>query len=306
MQLDISESSLPVFEALASPTRLKIIHLLSQNKMNIKKLANELQMSSAIVTRHIKQLEEANIIKTEKAPGKSGLQKVSSLAIDNIKIQFPIKLFHQYQIHKVDLPVGHYTDYQVTPTCGLATLTACIGKVDEPKYFMDAGRMDARIIWFTQGYLEYKIPNLLQENETPHLLEISLELASEFPFSNNVWPSDITFFINNKNVGTWTCPGNFSDIRGKYNPDWWDINNSQYGLLKYMRISEHGTFIDGEKLSDVTLDQLSLNNDLITFRIAVLEDAKHVGGATIFGKGFGNYDQDIEIKLYYSNLQDED
>ncbi|HCR2733447.1 transcriptional regulator, partial [Enterococcus faecium] len=25
-----------------------------------------------------------------------------------------------------------------------------------------------------------------------------------------------------------------------------------------------------------------------------------VGGCTLFGKGFGNYDQDIKLKVYYS------
>ncbi|AEH52680.1 ArsR family transcriptional regulator [Heyndrickxia coagulans 2-6] len=61
--------------------------------------------------------------------------------------------------------------------------------------------------------------------------------------------------------------------------------------------------MDGECLSDVKISDLPLRNSLITFRIAVLEDAEHVGGATIFGKGFGNHDQDIEFKLYYSDVE---
>lgn len=65
MQLQINEESLPVYEALASKTRIKIIQLLSK-KMNVKDLAKELGVSSAITTMHVKKLEEANIIKTEK------------------------------------------------------------------------------------------------------------------------------------------------------------------------------------------------------------------------------------------------
>lgn len=75
MQLEIDQSSLIVYEALASEVRLKIIQLLSKNKMNIKDLAKELQISSAIVTKHIQKLEDAGIIKTELVPGKSGRQK---------------------------------------------------------------------------------------------------------------------------------------------------------------------------------------------------------------------------------------
>ena len=50
MQLDISESSLAVYEALASDIRLKIIQLLSKQKMNVKDLALELNLSSAIIS----------------------------------------------------------------------------------------------------------------------------------------------------------------------------------------------------------------------------------------------------------------
>ncbi len=57
MQLDISNESLPVYEALASSVRLKIIQLLSLNKMSVKELASELGLSSAIVTMHVKKLE---------------------------------------------------------------------------------------------------------------------------------------------------------------------------------------------------------------------------------------------------------
>ena len=55
MQLQINEESLPVYEALASKTRIKIIQLLSKNKMNIKELAQALGISSAITTMHVKK-----------------------------------------------------------------------------------------------------------------------------------------------------------------------------------------------------------------------------------------------------------
>lgn len=68
MQLGIDKSSLVVYEALASEVRMTIIQLLSKNKMNIKELAKELGISSAIVTKHVKKLEDAGLIKTEKVP----------------------------------------------------------------------------------------------------------------------------------------------------------------------------------------------------------------------------------------------
>ena len=40
-------------------------------------------------------------------------------------------------------------------------------------------------------------------------------------------------------LGTWTSPGDFADIRGKYTPDWYPDNLNQYGLLKTIRITKH-------------------------------------------------------------------
>ena len=59
-----------------------------------------------------------------------------------------------------------------------------------------------------------------------------------------------------------------------------------------------GTFVDGMKISPISLVDLDLeNHHSIRLRIAVKADAKHPGGINIFGKGFGNYDQDIVLRL---------
>lgn len=296
MQLEINEDSLKVYEALASKVRINIIQLLSKNKMSVKELAQALGLSSAIVTMHIRKLEEANIIKTEKI----GQSKISSLRVDHIDINFPEKIFNAFDVQENDIPIGLYTDYAVHPTCGLATLTDFVGPADEPKFFSDPKRMDARILWFGYGFVEYQTPNYLSAENKLEMMEISLELSSEFPFANNNWPSDITFTLNGVELCTWTSPGDFADIRGKLNPDWYPDKLNQYGLLKTIRIMNHGTYMEGEPLSDVTIDQFSTDEDVWKLRIEVKEDAQHVGGCTLFGKGFGNYDQNIKIRSYYS------
>jgi len=296
LQLDISEASLPVYEALASSVRLRIIQLLSKNKLNVKELASELNLSSAIVTMHVKKLETAGLIATDR----QGRSKVSSLKVDAININFPEKIYTAYETLETSIPIGQYTNYEITPPCGLATSEDFIGVNDHPKYFMDPKRMDAQILWFTQGFIEYQVPNLLEESQL-EMLEISLEIASEFPFSNNNWPSDITFYLNGKELGTWTSPGDFSDVRGKNNPSWYPDNLNQYGLLKTIRIMAHGTYMEGEPLSDVRITDFPLSEtQLWTLRVEVKEDAKNVGGCTIYGKNFGNHDQDINLKLFYS------
>ncbi|MDO7907683.1 ArsR family transcriptional regulator [Paenibacillus sp. JX-17] len=299
MQLEIDNSSLVVYEALASEVRIRIIQLLSNNKMNIKELAEELQISSPIVTKHVQKLEDAGIIRTEKIPGKSGLQKISILKVDHIEINFPKKIFHSFASYKTSVPIGHYTDFDLKPTCGLASEKDFIGPVDEPKYFMDPKRVEAQILWFTKGFIQYQIANFLQQDEKLQQFEISMELSSEFPFANDVWPSDITFTLNGHELGCWTSPGDYADTRGKLNPDWWPSNLNQYGLLKTIRITNHGTYMDGDLMSALSVDDLDTGCDRWTFRIEVKEDAAHVGGATIFGRKFGNHAQDINFKMYY-------
>ncbi len=299
MEIDISERSLPVFEALASKVRLDVIHLLARRPMNVKELAQTLGLSSAIMTMHIRKLEGANIIRTELRPGKGGRQKMCFLNAHKIEILFPDLTRDTRKYHQTDVPVGHYSDFDVKPTCGLATTDKVIGTFDDPRCFMLPERVDAKILWLGQGYLEYKVPNYLLRSEIPEELEISMELSSEAPFSNSNWPSDISFFFNGVYLGKWTSPGDFGGYRGRYTPDWWDININQYGLMKILRVKKDGCFLDGEKISDVTLDQVDVEKQQWTFRIAVLEDAEHIGGLTLFGSNFGNYDQDLRFRLYY-------
>jgi len=154
-------------------------------------------------------------------------------------------------------------------------------------------------LWFTKGFVEYRIPNYLLSDQTPTALEISMELGSEAPGVNNNWPSDITFILNGLKIGQWTSPGDFGGTRGTYTPQWWSLTVGQYGLLKILKIDNSGSYIDGERISDVTLHQLQLRQKQWTFRIAILDNAEHPGGVTIFGAGFGNYNQDIVFRLYY-------
>lgn len=59
--------------------------------------------------------------------------------------------------------------------------------------------------------------------------------------------------------------------------------------------------MDGLKLSDVTLGQVGIRDKQWTFRLSVEENAEHIGGLTLFGKGFGNYNDDLVIELFYTD-----
>lgn len=83
-------------------------------------------------------------------------------------------------------------------------------------------------------------------------------------------------------------------------PEWWESWSSQYGLLKVWQVNGEGSFVDGRQISLVRVDDLQIaDGPSISVRIGVKEDAKHVGGINIFGRRFGNYPQDIVLRLRY-------
>ncbi|MBU3185314.1 ArsR/SmtB family transcription factor [Clostridium estertheticum] len=300
MKIDISEKWLPVYEALDSSVRIKIINLLSELPLNIKEIASKLELSSAIITMHINKLEKAGIVKGERTKSKGGVQKICSLILDGIIIDFPRKTQKRVEQHEYIVPIGQYTDFEITPTCGLATTEKIIGYFDDTRSFLDSQRVAAKILWFTQGFVEYKLPNYLLTTQNPSELEISMEIGSEAPGANKNWPSDISFIMNGIKIGEWTSPGDFADVKGKYTPNWWNSDINQYGMLKIIKINDKGSFIDGEKISDVKLSDINIRSKQWKLRLAVAADAKHIGGLTVFGSGFGNYDQDLIFRLYYT------
>ncbi|MCA0754817.1 ArsR family transcriptional regulator [Paenibacillus sp. N4] len=292
---------MPLYEALASEVRWKMMDLLADNEMNVKDIAAVLELSPSIVTMHIRKLEQAGLIGSRRIRLNGGTHKLCFLKEKNIEIELPTA-GRNARIREQTISVGHYTSFEVHPTCGLGTREKEIGIWDDPRYFLDPERVHAAILWFGKGYVEYKTPNDLLPDQTAAAIEISMEIASEAPGLRDHWPSDITFTFNGITLGTWTSPADFGRAaRGRYTPEWWHRNVNQYGLLKTIRIDALGTFIDGERMSDVTVAEIKLREPFWTLRFAVDEEAVHIGGLTIYGAGFGNHDQDIVIRVFLSD-----
>ena len=304
MHITCLDDGLELFKALGSEVRIQILKLLLENKqMSMNQLASRLNITSGALTAHIKKMECCGLIAISNESAAHGNQKMCSISANKILIDIEKEAdFHN--VHVTELKVGHYSDYSIYPTCGLATSRALIGETDDCRYFDHPDRFNADILWLTKGYVEYTIPNFIPRSQKITGISVSCELSSEAPGINDNWPSDISFFINDIPVGVWTSPGDFGESRGMLTPDWWPMNWNQYGLLKLLAINNQGTFIDGLKISNVTIDSLQLKPGCaIRFRLAVLEDAKNVGGLTIFGKSFGNYGQDIRASINYAPIE---
>ncbi|OME96110.1 MULTISPECIES: ArsR/SmtB family transcription factor [Paenibacillus] len=292
-------SGLDIFKALSSEIRIQILELLAKNQsLNLNDLANRLNLSNGAITMHIKKLEDSGLIEINTTGGKHGIQKICYLNKDTLMVDLRSK--DMDNLYEVEIQVGHYSDYQATPTCGLATKDSIIGDFDDPRYFADPERINSEIIWLTEGFLEYRIPNYLKSNQSFREIQFSLELGSEAPGYCDNYPSDIFFYVNGIEIGSWTSPGDFGDKRGTFNPEWWPPHLNQYGMLKLIRINKEGSFIDGCRISDVGLDQIRLDyKSELTFRIAVNEQSVNKRGLTIYGKHFGNYSQDLLARVLY-------
>jgi len=154
-------------------------------------------------------------------------------------------------IVEVEMPVGLYTDFKVSPPCGLCSKHKIIGFLDTPSSFHEPGRGMASLIWFERGFVEYKFPNNVPANRELEKIEISMELCSEALDIDENWPSDITVWINGIEVGTWISPRDFTGKRGKLTPQWWKVAASQYGLLKRWSVTKTGSLVDCSYLFEV-------------------------------------------------------
>ncbi|MCL2320228.1 MAG: ArsR family transcriptional regulator [Treponema sp.] len=291
-----------ILKVLGTEVRIRILELLQNQELNVMEISRRLGIPQSTTATSILMLEDAGLVDCHTANGVKGGQKVCTARYKEFLISLnPPNLPRENNIIEVEMPVGLFTSYKVSAPCGLCSRDSIIGYLDVPGTFFSPDRIKAALVWFERGYVEYKFPNnaLYLEKGIIKRLELSMEMSSEVPGTNNNWLSDISVWINEKEIGVWTSPGDFGDRRGKFTPSFWKLEGSQYGILTTWEVSGEGTFIDRRQVSEVNLGDLHLNDHhSVKVRIGIADKAEHIGGINIFGKGFGDYNQDIILKLY--------
>ena len=295
-----NEDAVEMCRALALECRFAILQLLASGDKNINELGTALGVSQPTVTKHIQQLEQAGLVVSEYMPGVQGMQKRCRLRYNRLIINLAPDIVTDYRVDEVSMPIGLYTLVNPGGTCGLANRTKFIGFLDKSQSFYDPERATAEILWMANGFVEYTFPNDLPTSMEVERLEFVMEVCSEAPDHNPEWPSDLTLWINGVEIGTWTCPGDFGGKRGLLTPTWWVEHMAQFGLLKIWSVDRDGSYVDGSRISDVTLSRLVvMPQQPLTIRLGVKPDAEHQGGFNLFGRGFGNYAQDLVLRLHY-------
>lgn len=243
-----TEKDANILKVSSTEIRIRILELLNGKKLNINEIARALNIPQFTAAVNIKVLEEAGLTKVGNKKGERGLQKLCSFQYSGIVVSFPstTEEISQADLIEVEMLLGLYTKFDISSPCGLCSPEKIVGFLDSPDSFWNPKRVKAGLLWFGKGFVEYKFPNNALYKSKPLLkIEVIMELSSEILGTNRYWPSDITLWMNEVEIGTWTSPGDFGDKRGRFTPLWWKLEGSQYGLLKSWMVTEEGSFVEG-------------------------------------------------------------
>src|SRR5208282_6530321 len=150
-----------VLRALASPARVRILRLLHRNGgVNVNDIAEALALPQSTVSSSLQILERAGLISAETQKGRKGRQKVCFAVFDEVLVMLRDD-FEQAQANviEVSMPIGLYTRCEISAPCGLCSPEGIIGLLDVPGTFLNPDRMNAGLMWFTRGFVEYQFPN---------------------------------------------------------------------------------------------------------------------------------------------------
>lgn len=301
-RIDEEERLNDIVQALNTSVRRKIMTMLSTSSYSIADLAKKLKLPISTVSFHINILRKAGFINIAVKRNTRGNAKIVSRKIDHLSFDFLVDNRQaEHRIFSMDIPISSFTDAEIEAGCGMASTSGIIIADDTPGVFFSPERYQAQILWFSKGYIEYRVPNYMLKGKQVNSVMFSMELCSEAPNYRNKWESDISFWINGVEVATYVSPGDFGGRRGRLNPDWWSDFSTQYGMMKSLKITQECVFLDETPVSTQNIEKLKLQEgDYIALRIGIKKDAKHQGGINLFGEHFGDYSQGLVYAVDYN------
>ena len=304
LSLDLSDVEVvsQIARALSVPKRLEILRLLGQNNvLSVNEIAQTLKIPISSTSLHINILEEAGLIDCERVSSIHGAMKMCSRRCNSALIHFctdpPQRTKHFVQ----SMPIGAYSQAEsITEPCGLASRLGPIGVYNKASCFYLPERLDAQVLWLNSGCLSYRFAALPDERIEPEYLELSFEVCNEAQLESTIWQSELNVYVNGCHLGSGLCSCDSKGRRGALNPSWWPDVATQHGELQKWRVTRTGTYLQDQRISGITLADLSLSGaSLINVLLHVPSNPSGGSGINLFGTGFGDYNQAIQLEIGY-------
>lgn len=297
--------------ALSSPVRLQMLRQLQDGAISIPKLAEMNNLSITNCIFHATILENAKLINIRLVHhGKT-----------NKKVRMCTRLLRKFNVNLFlgdhnEFPGPNKKVFSYTTRVGefiyiSEDVDACFATKDNFyfgtwKGIYNPERFNAEIIWSNGGIISYAFPNdFTMKGETEQLM-LDIEVCSETLDHDNLHKSDITFWINDVELFTYRCPGDYGDRVGVLNPEYWskgkNVLPTQYGDRLHIVIEKDAIYLN-EVLVNKKFNMKSLHlgkGNMLKLTIGNKKGCEFPGGWNIFGKGFGDYPIDIELKAVVS------
>ena len=163
--------------ALNSTVRRKMLRLLGSNSYSVIGLAEKLNLSVSTTTFHLKFLKDANLVKVLPNPNKRGNEKIVAQGLASVTVDLKTPLSYKNTEFVYNIPIGSYTDFDLQPPCGLVNANGLVYMHDNPDVFRTPERLNAILLSFTKGYVEYSVPAFEYKNKTILSFTFSVELC---------------------------------------------------------------------------------------------------------------------------------
>ena len=166
-----------VARAFASDERLKILKYMLNKSVSVSAISKDLDMPISSVSRHIDILSEAGLIVITYQPGLKGHTKYCAQAILDAKVSLVAeKAETKSKSYIVEMPIGLYTECNVSAPCGMVGKESPLGVFDNPNIFFSPLRQQAECIWFESGSVTYTFPVTVDISEK-HRISFSMEVC---------------------------------------------------------------------------------------------------------------------------------
>jgi len=172
-----------VVRGLASLARARILRLLHKRPgVNVNDIATALNLPQSTVSSNLQILEGAGLIRTETQKGRKGNQKLCFSAFDEVLVMFRDYVSDaDANAIEVAMPIGLYTSCEVSAPCGLCSPQGIIGLLDVPGTFLDPDRMNAGLMWFTRGFVDFQEGECVRRTYRPAERDGQAAVAVAFP-----------------------------------------------------------------------------------------------------------------------------